>query len=101
MLGLTERGFIGPILFFVLGMITVYLLATKLWGRATAVVAVLLLVVLPLDVVWSTMLTMDIMLSVFSALCILAVLDATDQEVPRPRERAGAWAVAAVCLWLA
>ena len=100
--GLTERGFIVPILVFdVLGIITVYLLATNLWGRAAAVAAALLLVVLPLDVAWSTMLTMDIVLSVFSALCILAVLRATDRDGAPPRERARAWTVAGLCLWLA
>lgn len=100
--GLTERGFIGPILLFdVLGIVIVYLLAVRLWGRGAAVVATLLLIVLPLDVAWSTMLTMDIILSVFSALCILAVLRAIDPEVARPRERARAWTLAAMCLWLA
>src|SRR2546428_118269 len=100
--GLTERGFIVPILVFdVLGIVTVYLLATNLWGRAAAVAAALLLVVLPLDVAWSTMLTMDIVLSVFSALCILAVLRATDRDGAPPRERALAWPVAGLCLWLA
>src|SRR5262245_13789002 len=56
MFGLTETGLILPILAAsVLGIGVVYLLGTLLDSRAAGVIAAALLIVLPLDVAWSTM----------------------------------------------
>ena len=100
LLGLTETGLITPIVAFdVLGMVLVCLFARRLWGGSGAVIAALLLAVLPLDVAWSTMLTSDILFSFFSALCVFFVLRALGEDDDAGRGRA--WTLAAVALWLA
>jgi len=100
LLGLTEAGLITPIVAFdVLGMVLVCLFARRLWGGSGAVIAALLLAVLPLDVAWSTMLTSDILFSFFSALCVFFVLRALGEDDDAGRGRA--WTLAAVALWLA
>jgi len=100
LLGLTEAGLIAPIVAFdVLGMVLVCLFARRLWGGGGAVIAALLLAVLPLDVAWSTMLASDILLSFFSALCVFFVVRALGEDDVARRGRA--WMLAAVALWLA
>lgn len=97
--GLTEFGLILPfVVTSVLGIGAVYALGLALYGRAGAVVASLLVSVTPIDFVWSTMMTPDIMLSVMHALTILFVVRALRLDDPLRRRRA--WFFAAVCLWL-
>jgi hypothetical protein len=96
---LTEFGLILPfVVASVLGIGAVYALGLALYGRAGAVVASLLVAVTPIDFVWSTMMTPDIMLSVMHAFTILFVVRALQLDDPLRRRRA--WFLAGVCLWL-
>ena len=97
--GLTELGLILPfVVASVIGIGGVYALGLALYGRAGAVIASLLVAVTPIDFVWSTMMTPDIMLSVMHVLTILFVVRALQLHEPMRRRRA--WFFAAVCLWL-
>ncbi len=97
--GLTEFGLILPfVVTSVLGIGVVYALGLALYGRPGAVVASLLVSVTPIDFVWSTMMTPDIMLSVMHAFTMLFVVRALQLREPLRRRRA--WFFAAVCLWL-
>jgi hypothetical protein len=97
--GLTELGLILPfVVASVLGIGAVYALGLALYGRAGAVIASLLVTVTPIDFVWSTMMSPDIMLSLMHALTILFVVRALQLREPLRRRRA--WFFAAVCLWL-
>ncbi len=98
--GLTELGMILPITATaILGIGLIYAFGKALWGRQGGVIAALLLIVHPLDFAWSTMFTNDIPLSFFSALSILLVLRAIQQEDAAWKCRL--WTLAAVSLWLA
>jgi hypothetical protein len=97
--GLTEFGLILPfVVASVLGIGAVYALGLALYGRAGAVIASLLVAVTPIDFVWSTMMTPDIMLSVMHAFTILFVVRALQLRDPLRRRRA--WFFAAISLWL-
>jgi hypothetical protein len=83
----------------VFGIPVVYALGKQMLGEAAALVAALLLVVTPIDVAWSTMLTHDVLLSLWSGVAVLFALracDATDPLVKRRR-----WRASAVTFWLA
>lgn len=98
--GLNEFGIILPItLTATLGIGLVYALGKALWGTPGALVASFLLIVHPLDFAWSTMLATDIPVSFFSALCVLLVLRALQQEEAARKRRL--WIFAAGGLWLA
>jgi hypothetical protein len=98
--GLTEAGLIAPITAFsVLGIGVVYVLGKLLWGRPGGWIAAALLIVHPLDFAWATMLAPDVILSVFSALCLLFVLRALAREDDLWKRRS--WTLAAIALWLA
>lgn len=87
--GLADVGLVLPILLAsTLGAGLLYGLGMRLYGRAGAVIATLLLLVHPLDFAWSTMLTEDIVLSAVSALAVLLALralDATERSTRRRR----------------
>ncbi len=98
--GLTHLGLILPfIVTATLGLALVYALGKSLYGRAGAIAATLLLVVHPLDLTWSTMMTNDLMLSFFIGATILLALRALAHEDAMTRERY--WVGAAVSFWLA
>ena len=98
--GLTELGMILPITATaILGIGLIYAFGKALWGRQGALIATILLIVHPLDFAWSTMFTNDIPLSFFSALSILLVLRAIQQEDAAWKCRL--WILAGVSLWLA
>ena len=98
-LGLTEPGLILPfVVASVIGIGAVYALGLALYGRVGAIGASLLVAVTPIDFVWSTMMTPDLMLSVMHAFTILFVVRAFQLREPLRRRRA--WFFAAVCLWL-
>jgi hypothetical protein len=98
--GLTELGMIVPITATaILGIGLIYSFGKALWGRQGALIAALLLIVHPLDFAWSTMFTIDIPLSFFSALSILLVLRAIQHEDAVWKCRF--WLLAGVSLWLA
>jgi len=98
--GAGELGLILPyVVAATLGTGLVYALGKALWGRPGGVIAALLLITHPLDFAWSTMLTNDIILSVFSAATILLVLRALETESVIGKRRR--WILAAVALWLA
>jgi 4-amino-4-deoxy-L-arabinose transferase-like glycosyltransferase len=91
---------IAPILLAsALGIGVVFALGHRLYGRAGAVIAALLVAVTPLDFAWSTMLAGDILLSALEAAAVLCWLRALDAEEPAARARN--WVGAAVSLWLA
>jgi hypothetical protein len=97
--GLTEFGLILPfVVTSILGIGVVYALGLALYGRVGAVVASLLVSVAPIDFVWSTMMTPDIMLSVMHGFTMLFVIRALQIDDPLRRRRA--WFFAGVCLWL-
>jgi 4-amino-4-deoxy-L-arabinose transferase-like glycosyltransferase len=99
-LGVTEAGLVLPVTAAaVAGIGVVYALGKALFRRAGAVVAAALLIVLPLDVAWSTMLANDVFCSLFLAATMLAVVRAVDHPVPATRRRLG-W-TAGLCLALA
>ncbi len=98
--GLNEFGMILPItVTAILGIGLVYVFGKVLWGKPGALVAASLLIVHPLDFAWSTMLATDIPLSFFSALSILLILRALEQEDTAWKRRL--WTLAAGSLWLA
>jgi hypothetical protein len=98
--GLTEFGMIVPITATaILGIGLIYAFGKALCGRTGGLIAALLLVVHPMDVAWSTMLTNDILLSFFSALSIFLVLRAIDHE--GQSWKLVLWILAGVSLWLA
>ncbi len=97
--GLGETAMILPITTAAtLGIGLVYLFGKHLWGRAGGVIAALLLIFHPLDFAWSTMIASDIILSFISALAMLFVLRALEQDDPAWKRRC--WIGAGVCLWL-
>lgn len=97
--GTGDVGLVAPITAAaVVGIGVVYAIGLLLFGRAGAVIAAALVVVHPLDVAWSTMLANDVYFSLCAAATILAVLRATEPDVPDRRRR---WLVAGVLLWLA
>ncbi|TML11496.1 MAG: glycosyltransferase family 39 protein [Actinobacteria bacterium] len=99
-LGLGEAGLITPILLFdAAGIVVVYLVAKTLWDRTAGILAALLVVATPLDFAWSTMLTTDVVLSVFAALTLLFATRALEEVDPTWQRRD--WLFAAICLWLA
>lgn len=99
-LGVTETALVLPILAAsILGIGMVYALGTLLHGRSGGVIAAALLVVLPLDLAWSTMFTNDIVVSLAAAACLLCILRALDHPVARARTRL--WAGAGLALVLA
>jgi hypothetical protein len=99
-LGITETALILPILTAsVLGIGVVYVLGRMLHGRPGGVIAAALLVVLPLDVAWSTMFANDLVMSLAAAVCMLCVLRALDHPAEHVRTRL--WATAGVALVLA
>jgi hypothetical protein len=99
-LGTTELALVLPYLVYSLaGIAVVFLLARRLWGRAAAVIAALLLAVQPLDLVFSTMMANDIALSVFMALTVLIAFAACDASSETARRRW--WMATAVALFLA
>jgi hypothetical protein len=98
--GLGEVPMILPVTAFAtLGTGVLYAFGKVLWGRPGGVIAALLLLVAPLDFAWSTMITSDIVFSVFSALTFLFVLRALEQDDQAWRRRQ--WVLAGVNLWLA
>ena len=100
LLGLNEHGLIVPfVITATLGLALVYALGRTLYGRAGAIVAALLLIVHPLDFTWSTMMTNDLMLSVFTGATVLLTLRALELEDGTARERC--WVLAAISFWLA
>src|SRR5438094_666768 len=81
------------------GIVVVYLVAKTLWDRTAGILAALLVVATPLDFAWSTMLTTDVVLSVFAALTLLFATRALEEVDPTWQRRD--WLFAAICLWLA
>ena len=99
-LGINETALVLPILAAsILGIGVVYALGKRLHGRSGGVIAAALLVVLPLDLAWSTMFTNDIVMSLAGAICMLCVLRAIDHPVARARSFL--WAGAGLALVLA
>jgi hypothetical protein len=98
--GFTETALIGPVLAAAtLGIGIVYALGVVLAGRAGGLIAALLLIVLPLDFAWSTMMTNDVLVSFFCAVAMgCALLAAEDGDHRRKR---WLWGAAAAALWLA
>ena len=98
--GLNEFGMILPITATAaLGIGLIYTFGKALWGIPGALIAAFLLVVQPLDFAWSTMLATDVPLSFFSALTVLLILRALEQEDVAWKRRL--WILAAGGLWLA
>ena len=98
--GLNEVGLVLPtIAMATVGAIVVYAFGKALWGRPGAVIAVLLLIVCPLDFAWSTMFVNDFFLAVLSATTMLLVLRAPLASDAVVRRRL--WTLAGVTLWLA
>jgi len=98
--GLNEFGMILPItVTSALGIGLIYAFGKALWGMPGALIAASLLIVQPLDFAWSTMLATDIQLSFFSALSVLLILRALEQEDVSWKRRQ--WILAAGSLWLA
>src|SRR5262249_29656349 len=65
-LGPGEMAMILPIFTFaMLGLLLVYAFGLMFWGRPGGVIAALLLIFLPLDFAWSTMMANDIVASFF------------------------------------
>jgi len=99
LMGPTEVALVLPItITATLGILAVYAFGKALFGRAGAVIATVLLIVHPLDFAWSTMMANDFMVSLFSALCLLAVVRALESDDLGWRRRL--WGGAASCLWL-
>jgi hypothetical protein len=98
--GFTEFAVLLPIVLgSVAGIGVVYALGKELFGEAAAVVAAMLVVVTPIDVAWSTMLTHDVLLSLCSGTAVLLSLRACDAVDPIVKRRR--WRAAAVAFWLA
>jgi hypothetical protein len=98
--GFGETGMILPVFTVaILGAVTVFLLARRLWGTAGGVISGLLLMFYPLDVAWSTMLTTDVFFSLFSALTLMCLIKALACEEQDSKRRY--WRLTAVALWLA
>lgn len=98
--GPSEVAFLLPIIAAsVLGIGLMYALGKTLFGRPGAVIASLLLIATPLDVAWSTMITPDVIASLFMGSTVLFVLRALSCQNPTWRIRF--WIVAGVLLWLA
>jgi hypothetical protein len=99
LLGEGEMAMVLPCLVYsILGIGLVYALAHMLFGRWAATTAAALVAVHPLDVTFSTMVTSDVVLSVFSALTIFALLRALAHDDAIARRRW--WVVAAAGLVL-
>lgn len=95
--GLNEYALIWPItIASTLGIGAVYAVGHQLYGRAGAVIAALLLVVHPFDVVWAGTFSSDYVCSVASAIVMWCVLRATSHPDEAVRRRA--WIGAAVAL---
>jgi hypothetical protein len=77
----------------------IYALGSAFWGRAGGVLAGLLLIPMPLDFAWSTMVTPDVVCSVLILACMLAIVRAAAFQTTAARRRL--LAVAAVTAWLA
>jgi len=73
-------------------------LGTQLYGRTGGMLAMLLLLVTPLDFAWSTMLASDIILSALLALFMVFVVGALRSSGRAARIR---WTLAGVVFWLA
>jgi len=97
--GVDSFGLVLPFtLASLVGLGFVYLVGRELWGRSGGVLAAALAATTPIDFVWSTLMTPDIMLSAAWATMIWLVLRALDVDDPTRRRRAWFWA--AVCFWL-
>ena len=97
MFGLNEVGLIVPITAMAtVGMLLIYIFGKTLWRRPGAVIATLLLIVFPLDFAWSTMFTNDFYVAVLSALTVLLVLRALNEN--RALRRRWLWILAGVSL---
>jgi len=77
----------------------VYALGAAFWGRAGGVVAASLLITIPIDFAWSTMVTPDIVCSTLILACMLAIVRAAAYQTTRTRRRL--LAIAALTAWLA
>jgi hypothetical protein len=98
--GLNEFGMILPItVTAIAGIGLIYAFGKALWGTSGGIIATSLLLVAPLDVAWSTMLSPDILVSFFSAFCVLLTLRALEQEDTSWKRYL--WILAAASLWLA
>ncbi len=98
--GLTELGMIFPITAIAtLAIGLVYMFGKALWDTPGGIIAALLLIVHPLDVAWSTMLSNDITLSFFSTLSVFLMMRALQHEDPVWKCRL--WVLGALSLWLA
>ena len=84
--GVSEMGLLVPILVAAAASFPViYALGKALWGRPGAVVATALLIVMPLDFAWSTMLTPDIVSSTLSGALMACLLRAAVWRTTRSR----------------
>lgn len=98
--GLNEFGIILPVtVAAIAGIGLIYAFGKALWGTSGGIIAASLLLVTPLDVAWSTMLTPDIPVSFFSALSVLLTLRALEQEDTLRKRYL--WVLAATSVWLA
>lgn len=98
--GFTEGALIGPVLAVAtLGIALVYVFGTVLAGRPGGLIAALLLVVLPLDFAWSTMMTNDLFVSFFCALALLCALLAIGES--DEGRKGWLWGGSALSVWLA
>jgi 4-amino-4-deoxy-L-arabinose transferase-like glycosyltransferase len=75
-----------------------YALGKAFWDRPGGVVAALLLVVIPIDFAWATMMTPDILSSVLVGGCMLCLLRAAVFQTSRARRRL--LGAAALLAWL-
>jgi hypothetical protein len=99
LLGMGSLGLVLPFtIASLVGLAFVYLVGRELWGRPGGVLAALLAAFTPIDFVWSTVMTPDIMLSATWAALVWLVLRALDAVDEQTRRRAWFWA--AVAFWL-
>jgi 4-amino-4-deoxy-L-arabinose transferase-like glycosyltransferase len=99
LLGVTEAGLLTPILLAAtLSFPLVYALGKAFWDRPGGVVASLLLVVIPIDFAWATMMTPDIISSGLVGGAMLCLLRASVLQTTRARR--GLLALAALLAWL-
>jgi hypothetical protein len=98
--GFTDGALVGPVLAAsTIGIGLVYVLGSVVAGRAAGAIAALLLVFLPIDFAWSTMMANDVLVSVCGAASLLlALLALEDTDEAR---KGWLWAGSALCVWLA
>lgn len=102
--GLSELGMILPVtLAAVAAIALVWMLGDRLYGKAGGLLAAAIVSTLPLDFAWSTMLTVDVVMSMYLSAMFLLIWRALER-----RERGeGEWAIAlrwlgaGLSLWLA